>query len=324
MILATALSLLLAVTTYPYAAAMGAVYDSPIVKKMSPIQRVLEQRRLDGDASCTRTTLGNITTICEESSGITSSCNVYPDSTCSYAAVDLNGLEDFLEAFGSNMTNMTIDGGAGNVTATDEEDALGGLILVMFFYILAGSCECADSIPDCSMTNIADYQFNACTADAEYTYTCELSESDGEICCDIVDSKGEMNCCRSETEASIEYECTAGSDSSMVAITETSCTATYNGESCTCEYCNVGEDIELLFVGYDCSAHGGQTRACPDPENEDDLLPILDLLFGSPIERSVNSEIVDPRPETTDESASNGMVATFAMTVTTLVFGLLF
>jgi hypothetical protein len=51
----------------------------------------------------------------------------------------------------------------------------------------------------------------------------------------------------------------------------------------------------------------------------------VDLLFGSPIERAVSYELVDPRSESTDTtSASNGMVATFAMTVTTLVVGLLF
>jgi hypothetical protein len=324
MILATALSLLVAVTIYPSvasAAAMGAVYDSPIAKKMSPIQRVLEERRLNGDASCTRTTLGNITTTCEESSGYTSTCNVFPDGTCSYTAVDLNGLEDFLEAFTANMT----DAGAMNMTGTDEEDVIGGLILLIFFYIIAGTCECIDSTPDCSMTNITDYDFNACTAEAHYTYTCELSECGCEICCDIVDSKGEMDCCRSETEDSIGYECNAGSDTSMVTITQTGCTATHNGESCTCEYCDVGEDMDLIFVGYDCSSSGGSTRACPDPDNEDDILPIVDLLFGSPIERAVSYELVDPRSESTDTtSASNGMVATFAMTVTTLVVGLLF
>jgi hypothetical protein len=213
MILATALSLLLAVTTYPSfasASAMGAVYDSPIVKKMSPIQRVLEQRRLHG-SSCTRTIFGNTTTTCKEDGSIVSFCNVYPDGHCSYTAVDVNGLEALLESLGDNMT---IDGGAGNATAnvTTEEDILEGLddfdalILIVAFYIAGtGSCSCADSTPDCSMTNITEYHFNACTVDVDSSYTCELSESDDKICCDVVDSKGEMECCRSETEASIEY-----------------------------------------------------------------------------------------------------------------------
>jgi hypothetical protein len=328
MILATALSLLLAVTTYPSlasASAMGAVYDSPIVKKMSPIQRVLEQRRLE-KASCTRTILGNTTTICEEESGFVSTCTVYPDGTCDYTALDMDGLETLLVALSDNMTDT--DSGAGGVadngtTDGDELSDVDTLLLVALFYIIGSeSCTCADSTPDCSMTNITDYTFNACTADAKKsTYTCEISEaSEDTVCCDVVDSKGEMECCLSESEASVEYECTAGSDSSKVTITEESCTATHNGESCSCEYCDLGSDIDLLFVAYDCSAVGGSKRKCPGTTDEDDIAYVLDMAFGSPVERSILAQVVDPRTE----SASNGMVVTFAMTVTTLVFGLLF
>jgi hypothetical protein len=211
------------------------------------------------------------------------------------------------------MTNT--DSGAGDVTdnGTAEEEELSdvvALLLVIWIYITgSGSCSCADSTPDCSMMNITDYHLNACTADAKSTYTCEISEgSEDTVCCDVVDSNGEMDCCRSESEASIEYECTAGSDSSKVTITEESCTATHNGESCTCEYCDIGADIDMLFVAYDCSAVGGSTRQCPDTTNEES---ILDIAFGSPAKCSILSEAVDPRTE----SASNGMVVTFAMTV---------
>eukprot|EP00980_Cylindrotheca_fusiformis_P005280 scaffold1133_cov84-Cylindrotheca_fusiformis.AAC.4 len=188
-------------------------------------------------------------------------------------------------------------------------------------YIVSSACNCIDSTPDCSMVaNLTDYNFNACDAEPKYSRTCR--EEEGSVCCEIVDEKGEMKCCQSETETAIEYECVAGSDTGKITLSNSSCTATHNGESCTCEYCIAPDGNTTGIAAYDCTEFGGSKRVCPDMQSEEFMALTLLLSLGGVLELPLRYEMVDPR---TRNAASNGFVLTVAFAISSLgAVGLLF
>eukprot|EP00980_Cylindrotheca_fusiformis_P002442 scaffold582_cov73-Cylindrotheca_fusiformis.AAC.2 len=320
--IASFLSLLATFTAFQSTVAAPAGYNSPIraankdTSHGSSIQHILEQRRLQGETICTRTTLlGNITTNCEEASGIQSTCAVSSDGTCSYLALDLSVLEELLANITdlTNVTNST-DGGVSEGDLSFEE-IFAVLFILLLGIVFSGACECTDSTPDCSMTNLTDYSFNACKADPNYSYTCTMEQ--GSVCCDIDDAEGEMKCCRSESDTGVEYECDAGSNTGKMTLTNSSCVAAYNGQTCTCDYCSSDGD-DLLIAAYDCTEFGGSKRTCPDLENAESALGILDALFSGDIGAALMYEIVDPR---NGSGASNGgfMLSLAAFVISSLV-----
>eukprot|EP00980_Cylindrotheca_fusiformis_P024414 scaffold11882_cov123-Cylindrotheca_fusiformis.AAC.2 len=183
---ASFLSLFTALTAFQSTVAAPAGYNFPIraaKKHTSPgsrIQHILEQRRLQGETICTRTNLlGTITTTCEEASDVQSTCTVTTDGTCSYEAHNLSVFEDLISNYSDLFTdfNVTLD----STDVFEGGDPTGNEVFDEFVSVFAdvrrsGICECADSTPDCSMTNLADYSFNACTADQKYSYTCSVEQ----------------------------------------------------------------------------------------------------------------------------------------------------
>eukprot|EP00980_Cylindrotheca_fusiformis_P000802 scaffold196_cov113-Cylindrotheca_fusiformis.AAC.3 len=348
--LASFLSLFATLTAFQSTLAVPAGYNSAIRaanKDSSPgssIQRILEQRRLQGETICTRTDfLGNVTTSCEEASGIQSSCTVTPDGTCEYSALDLSVFEELLANVTdlinvtdlTNVTNSTDDGVSEGDPSFDG--IFGALLLLLLGLASSGDCTCTDSTPDCNMTSLADYSFNACTADPKYSNSCVMEQ--GTVCCDIDDAQGEMKCCRSQTGTVVEYECDAGSDTGKIILANSSCVATYNGQTCTCDYCASDAD-DLPVTAYDCTEFGGSKRTCPDFGNEESALGLLGAVMGGSLDAALLYEIVDPRKGSGDSNnggsgdsnnggsgASNGgfvlSVAAFAISSIVTV-GLLF
>eukprot|EP00980_Cylindrotheca_fusiformis_P005278 scaffold1133_cov84-Cylindrotheca_fusiformis.AAC.2 len=294
-------------------------YKAPIaVENTSPIQRILEQRRLQAGVTCTRTSfLGNVTTICEEASGIQSSCTMTPEDTCSYVALDTE-----FEVMATHIfcnTNSTF----GAVSADDcfsFQEAFSILGVLVQSYVDRSTCGCTDSTPDCSMVaNLTDYSFNACAAEPKFSRTCQ--ETKGMVCCDVVDEKGEMKCCRSETETATKYECVAGSDTGKITLSNSSCVATHNGQSCPCEYCTtLDADGTTTVVAYDCTEVNGTKRTCRDVENKEFSLAVLGTVLGAMLDVSLQYEIVDPR--ISYYSASNGFALTVAFAISSILLAL--
>eukprot|EP00980_Cylindrotheca_fusiformis_P005281 scaffold1133_cov84-Cylindrotheca_fusiformis.AAC.5 len=270
------------------AVATPAGCKSPTMKnaaknKNAPIQRIISKsfeprrRRLQGETVCTQTNfLGNVTTACEEASGIQSSCTVTPDGRCLYVALEFRRIEALM-AFIFNRTNSPAE--------SYEESFYDGIFVPLLFFLDSQVCQCADSTPDCSVLNLTGYSFNACAVDEpEYSNTCGHQQEQGRsFCCDINDAKGGMKCCRSETEeTALEYECVAGSDTGKVVLSDSSCAAFHNGQSCSsCEYC-IGKNAAVPIVAYDCTEFGGTKRTCPDLEKEEFAKSLLgDLLDGN-------------------------------------------
>eukprot|EP00980_Cylindrotheca_fusiformis_P005282 scaffold1133_cov84-Cylindrotheca_fusiformis.AAC.6 len=317
------------------AAAAPAGYNSPIraanIKDTtshdgggggSSIHILEQQRHLQEEGEtiiCTRSNfLGNITTSCEEAaSGIQSSCAVTPDGTCSYYVLDLSVLDELLanitDFLATNVTNST--DAAGGVSSPEGdpssvEEIFAALFLIFLGLTDSGECKCTDSTPDCSMvTNLpTDYSFNACKADPKYSYTCTIMEQEeGSLfCCDIDDAQGKMKCCKSETDTGFEYECDAGSNTGKITLSNSSCVATYNGETCTtCDYCFPDDASAPLIAAYDCTEFGGSKRTCPDLKGKEYALGILDAVNIGGIGSALLDEIVDPRNDGSGDSTNN-------------------
>eukprot|EP00980_Cylindrotheca_fusiformis_P018016 scaffold5755_cov72-Cylindrotheca_fusiformis.AAC.2 len=135
-----------------------------------------------------------------------------------------------------------------------------------------------------------------------------------------------MECCAKEDD---ELVCTAGSNTAKLVVPDdgSPCKAMFNGQSCTCEYCDTGNRTQTVtIVGYDCTAVGGTQRTCPDAKNADFWSSALeDVIDGDGIQGTLKYLGVDPRTGSENSGAFNGFMPTLAVAVSSLVsVGLLF
>eukprot|EP00980_Cylindrotheca_fusiformis_P010777 scaffold2441_cov105-Cylindrotheca_fusiformis.AAC.3 len=308
-------------------AASGGGDNSPIIGKetTSPIQRFLEQRRLQQEANCTRTDyLGQISTVCTQPSGIESSCTVSTDGNCSYYAVNVNDFEQAMASLSNSTTSTSGVGSDGNVTYDEiYDDLFYGIVAYLSSESL---CDCADATPNCTMTNLTNYTFNACAAEPEYNYNCKIDDvEDGASCCDVVDAQGKMRFCQSQTDTILDTECYAGSNTGTMILSNSTCEAAFNGKKCSCDFCYSGS-LASPIVSYDCTSVGGSKRDCPVLDREEDQFGIMNSLLAGNIPSFVKYIIVDPRVESdsgsegTDSGVSNGgIISTVAFAISSLV-----
>eukprot|EP00980_Cylindrotheca_fusiformis_P004631 scaffold991_cov128-Cylindrotheca_fusiformis.AAC.3 len=280
-----------------------------------------ERLLLQEEADCFQTDyFGNITTTCKEASGIESTCTVFPDGTCTYRAVNLNEFEEQLASFMLTIDSHTTDG--------ETFLAIFGFMMVNFYR--QGLCDCENSTPDCSLANLADYSFNACTAsEPKLSYSCGPGDTgEGAECCNVDNARGEreMKCCSTPGEnpaIDATLECIAGSNTGKVITSNSTCVATFNGDPCTCELCETGNRTQTqTIVGYDCTAVGGSQRTCPDIDDEYFWSALLEDVIGyGQVSGAYSFLAVDPRK---GSGATSGSVPAMPPIISSLVSASLF